>query len=101
MLHDALRLIRVCHDYSIDKTALLTGIDASDIANIECGELDISEVMIDKYAAGFEMSKNDIMFFSEAQMPGETKLSRFARGQFTGGALRFLNWINTNKKGER
>ena len=100
MLHDALRLIRVYHDYSIDKTSRLTGIDPSDIANIECGKLDISEVMIQKYAAGFKMSKSDIMFFSEAQMPGETKLSRFARGQFTGNVLRILSWINTNKKGE-
>ena len=100
MLHEALRLIRVYHDYSIDKTSRLTGIDPSDIANIECGKLDISEVMLEKYAAGFKMSKSDIMLFSEAQMPGETKLSRFARGQFTGGVLRILSWINTSKKGE-
>ena len=100
MLHDALRLIRVHHDYSIKKTSRLTGVDASDIVNIECGKLDISEVMIDKYAAGFKMSKSDIMLFSEAQMPGESKLSRFARGQFTGDVLRILSWINTNKKGE-
>ena len=95
MLHDALRLIRVYHDYSIDKTSLLTGIDPGDIAKIECGKFDISDVIIHKYACGFKMSESDINIFSESQRIGESKALHFARGQFTTNVLRLLNWIYT------
>ena len=93
MIHDTLRLIRIFHKYSIDKTSLVTKINPSDIRNIEAGKLDVSDVMIEKYATGFKMNADDIRIFSEARMPGESDASLWFRGRLTGSILRFMNWI--------
>ena len=98
MIHDALRLIRLCNGYDINKTALLTGINPSDIVNIESGKLDVSDVIIHKYASVFKMSEKEIKVFSEIQKVGEDEKTYYFRGKITSNILRLLNWIYLQHK---
>jgi transcriptional regulator with XRE-family HTH domain len=93
MIHDTLRLIRVFHKYSIDKTAVMTAINPSNIRSLEAGELDVSDEIIDRYATAFRLEAKDIRFFLEKPFMNESKASVWARGRVTGAILGVLELI--------
>lgn len=65
MLGEALRLIRVFHDYKTGELAKTLKISPSYISEIESGKKTPSMETLNKYAEYFETSVSTIMFFAE------------------------------------
>lgn len=65
MLGEALRLIRIFHDYKTGDLAKDLEVSASYISEIENGKKEPSLEVLRKYAKHFDTSLSAIMFFSE------------------------------------
>ncbi|MEA4895146.1 MAG: helix-turn-helix transcriptional regulator [Oscillospiraceae bacterium] len=63
---EVLRLLRISNDLTIKELSEKSGISASYIAEIECGnKVSPSIDIIDKYSKALNVSKSTIMFFEE------------------------------------
>ena len=65
MLGEALRLIRVFHDYKISSLSNELGVSSSYISEIENNKKTPSIEILDKYSAFFDIPVSAIMFFAE------------------------------------
>ena len=66
MLNDALRLIRIFHDFKSAELAKKLGISQSYLSEIETGKKTPSMEIISRYAEVFHTIPSAILFFSEA-----------------------------------
>lgn len=65
MIHEALRLIRVYHDFKQFEAAERLGISKSHISEIEKGNKTPSLDLIERYSQEFRIPVSAIMFFAE------------------------------------
>lgn len=65
MINEALRLVRVFHDYKSYELAEKLGISASYLSEIENGKKKPSFELLNKYSEVFNMRPSTILFFSE------------------------------------
>ena len=66
MLSEALRLIRVFHDFKQYEVADRLGVSKSHISEIEKGTKSPSIELLEKYSSEFRIPISSIMFFAEA-----------------------------------
>ena len=96
MLNEALRLIRVYHDFKQKDLADRLGISNSYLSEIETGNKTPTLEIIEKYAEVFKMPSSSILFFSEHLNAGEK--SNTVRKQVSQKVLKILNWIAEKKR---
>ncbi len=92
MLGEALRLIRVFHDFKQTEVAARLGISKSYLSEIESGSKEPTLQVIGRYAEVFELPASSILFFAESL---ETSRPRDQARKFVAGKiltlLRFLD----------
>lgn len=73
MINEALRLLRIFHDYKSKDLSEMLGISQSYLSEIENGHKSPSIDLINKYAELFNIRPSAIMFFSEELNQGKSK----------------------------
>ena len=92
MLNEALRLIRVFHDFKQKELADRLGISNSYLSEIESGNKTPTLELIEKYSDIFSMPSSSILFFSENLNNGEK--TNKARTHISKKVLKILDWIS-------
>ena len=92
MINDALRMIRVFHDFRQNELAEKLDIAPSYLSEIEHGKKQPTLHLLEAYAVEFNMPVSSIMFFSE-QM--DSNSSDRIRTQISRKALALLSFIAT------
>lgn len=91
ILHDALRLVRVYHDYSQTKLAEELGVSKSYLSEIESGKKNVSIELLDKYSGVFNIPVSSLLFFAE-KIDG-SNLSETSRKYIASKAIKMLDWF--------
>jgi len=71
MLTEALRVMRVFHDFSQKELAEKLGISKSHLSEIESGKKNPTLPLLERYAEVFDVPVSSIMFFSENMDKGD------------------------------
>lgn len=91
IMNRVLRLVRSYHDMNLSEASKHIGLSKSYISQLEHGHKKASLVVLEKYAAAFDISVSTLVLFSEH---AETKgLAEKVRGFTTDKAVKMLEWI--------
>jgi len=91
MLTEALRMMRVFHDFSQKELAEKLGISKSHLSEIESGKKNPTLPLLERYAEVFEVPMSSIMFFSENMEKGD--ITEKTRVLVSSKILAILNFI--------
>lgn len=91
MTQEALRLIRIFHDYNLSVLAEKLDISVSYLSEIESGKKKPTVDLINRYAKVFNVSPSAIMFFSE-KISAKNSIKAGIRNKM----LKFLEAIESN-----
>jgi len=93
MIHDALRLVRVYHDFSQTELADYLGVSKSYLSEIESGKKNVTIELLEKYSNVLKIPVSSLMFFAE-RIDG-SGLPDKSRKFIAGKALKMLDWLAT------
>ena len=96
MLHEALRLLRVLHDFKSSELAEILGISPSYLSEIESGKKEPTLALIRKYADVFKTTPASLLFFSEG-LDKERK-GKNIKASLRKKALHFLQSIESGNQ---
>ncbi|MBS0350885.1 MAG: helix-turn-helix transcriptional regulator [Proteobacteria bacterium] len=92
MIDEALRLIRVFHDFNQTEMALKLGISNSYLSEIETGKKPVTIDFLKKYSSILNVPISSLLFFSESlesnQFPEKTKIFLSEK------ILQIMQWIS-------
>lgn len=98
MIHEALRLIRVFHDFKQFELAEKLGVSKSHISEIEKGNKSPSFDLIQRYADEFKIPVSSIMFFAE-ELPN-AKSGNQVRSKIAGKVIDILRFVERRADAE-
>ena len=98
MIHEALRLMRVFHDFKQVELAEKLGISKSHISEIEKGNKSPSLDLIQRYATEFKIPVSSIMFFAE-ELPN-AKSGEKIRSKIAGKVIDILRFVERKADAE-
>lgn len=91
MLPKALKLIRQYNSIKQKDMAVLLGISASHLSEIESGKNTISIEILDKYSSLFDLKTSQILLFSE-QLENEKPFSKSIRKFVADKIIKIMEW---------
>ena len=98
MIHEALRLMRVFHDFKQVELAEKLGISKSHISEIEKGNKSPSLDLIQRYATELKIPVSSIMFFAE-ELPN-AKSGEKIRSKIAGKVIDILRFVERKADAE-
>jgi transcriptional regulator with XRE-family HTH domain len=92
-MHEALRLLRVCHDLKSYELAEKLNISKSYLSEIENGKKNISLDLIKKYADIFKTTPSSILLFAESLEKNKSKnIKSFISKKMVQLFMNFCEW---------
>lgn len=93
-LAEALRLLRVFHDWSQTALAHQLEISKSFLSEIESGKKEPTLSLLNRYARVFDMPVSSLLFFAERVEQGS---SQSATSRVAPKVLKLLDWVSAAK----
>lgn len=97
MINQALKEIRLFHNFSQAELCTHLGISKSYLSEIESGKKSASLELLGKYSELFKIPVSSLVLFSE-ELESESPAGKKLRYSCTGKILKLMHWINEKQK---
>lgn len=93
MIHKALRLVRIYHDWSRTDVAERVGLSKSYISEIENGHKKVTMEVLERYSKAFDIPMSSLLLFAERA--GDGHHVETIRSFVADKAIKMLDWVAT------